>query len=356
MIAARFALVALASLHLACSGAATRTRSSSHPPPAPPTQPQQPAPTPAQVVAPLPAPAPVVSAVERARAASSSLAELTADEASWVRPRLLGALLTATRVLPAPTPVERRDALSLWTLIADASSPADAFDHACEAVTREEPRVACASDSVAWSGADRARVVFAWRSPASATSAVPFTQPLRALSRLGRGLCLVHAERSLRTLDLTVRAPDHESLGRALALMTVSPSLHDMILVRADLRGGGVEAVLSWSIERATADGDLGDDAWPTRCDGHSTVGAEALSGTVPVARAWVRGRSAQGAVLRVGRREWVVTAGDHAASVDVVGVRETGVTVRLGARTALLRFPTQGPGRRGPRVELRGP
>ncbi len=281
--------------------------------------------------------------MERARAASSSLPTLTVDESAWTPPRLLRALIAATRVLPAPTPVERRDTLSLWTLVADASTPPDAFDHACDAITREEPRVACASDSVPWSGADRARVVFAWRAAEGSPAPPGFAQPLRALTRLGAGLCLVHAERSLRTLDVTVRAPDHEALGRALALMTVSPSLRDMILVRADASGSGIEAVLSWSIERATGEADLGEDAWPTRCDARSTVGGGALPGTVPVARALIRGRAAQGAVMRVGRREWLVTAGDHAASVDVVSVRDAGVTVRLGARTAVLRFPPAG-------------
>lgn len=278
--------------------------------------------------------------MERARAASSSLPTLSVDESAWTPPRLLRALIAATRVLPAPTPVEHRDGLSRWTLIADASTPPDAFEHACDAITREEPRVACASDSVPWSGADRARVVFAWKAAEGTPAAPGFAQPLRALTRLGAGLCLVHAERTLRTLDVTVRAPDHEALGRALALMTVSPSLRDMILVRADANGAGIEAVLSWSIERVTGEADLGEDAWPARCDGHSTVGGGALPGTVPVARALIRGRAAQGAVVRVGRREWLVTAGDHAASVDVVSVRDAGVAVRLGARTAVLRFP----------------
>ncbi len=258
-----------------------------------------------------------------------------------MRPRLLGTLLTATRVLPAPTPVDVRDGLSVWTLLADASTEPDRFASACDAITRVEPRVACAADTVAWSGADRARIVFGWKAREDAPAPVGFTQPLRALTRLGEGLCLMHAERTLRTLDVTVRAPDHEALGRALALMTVSPSLSDLILVRTEARGGAIEAVLSWPIDRVTGEADLGDDAWPTRCDGHSTVGGEALPGTVPVARALVRGRAAQGAVMRVGRREWIVSAGDHAASVDVVAVREAGVTVRLGARTAVLRFPS---------------
>lgn len=263
------------------------------------------------------------------------------NDSPWVRERLLAAVISEARAMPAPTRPEARDGANVWTLVADVETDPAAFDGLCDAVQRRVPGVACAADVVAWSGAERARVVFGWRGPLD-LARVSFAQPLLALG-VTSDLCLVRAERTLRTLDVTVRAPDHASLGRALALMAVTPSMSDLILVRAEPAGASLEAVLSWPLARASGEGDLGDRPWPARCDGRSTVGAEALAGTVPVARERVRGR-APGAVLRVGRREWVVTAGDSAASVDVIAVRDAGVTVRMRGRaaTATLRFPAR--------------
>ncbi len=278
------------------------------------------------------------TAVETVRARLDALPLHTADEGAWMRARLLRAVIAATGVLPAPTPVDVRGDTAVWTLVTDAATDPARFERVCDEAARVDRTVACARDTVAWAGAERARVVFGWR--ATSGGAPPGAlQPLRALRRLGEGVCLVHAERTLRTLDLTVRAPDHETLGRALALMTVSPAMQALIVVRAEPVDGAIEAVLSWPLVRGSSALDLGDDPWPVRCDGRSVVGREAVAGTVPVALAWVRGTASQGAVLRVGRREWVLTAGDRAASVDVVTARATGVTVRYGRRTAPLRY-----------------
>ncbi len=284
---------------------------------------------------------PVVSATDRVRASLASLPTLAERDSAWIRERLLAVVISETRAMPAPTRPEARDGANVWTLVADVETDPDAFEGLCDAVLRRVPGVACATDAVPWSGAERARAVFGWRGPLD-VARVSFAQPLLALG-VAPELCLVRAERTLRTLDMTVRAPDHASLGRALALMTVTPSMSDLILVRAEPVGAAVEAVLSWPLARASGEGDLGDRPWPTRCDGRSTVGAEALAGTVPIARERVRGPT-PGAVLRVGRREWVVTTGDAAASVDVIAVREAGVTVRMRGRvaTATLRFPAR--------------
>jgi len=278
---------------------------------------------------------------EALRAAARAREALSLDEAAWVRARLFRAVARATGTLLAPTAPDERDGVSTWTLVADVAVDPSHLAGACEAATREEGRVACAADVVTWAGAERARVTFAWRSPAG-RAPITLAQPLRALSRFGDGLCLTHAERTPRTLDLTVRARDAEAVGRALAVLTVVPGLSDVILVREELRGDSVEAVLSWPLGRVQGAADLAGDAWPTRCDGHSTVGAEARAGTAPVARERVRGTASQGAVVRVGRREWLVTAGDIAAGTAVVGVREVGVMLRTARarRAVLIRFP----------------
>ncbi len=282
-----------------------------------------------------------VSAVEALRATALTHAPLTVDESAWVRSRLLRAVARATGTLLAPTAPEVRDGVSTWTLVADVAVEPQRLAGACDAASREERRVACVTDVVTWAGAERARVIFAWRAPVERPP-LTLAQPLRALSRLGDGLCLAHAERTPRTLDLTVRARDADAVGRALAVLTVVPGLSDLILVREELHGQGVEAVLSWPLDRAQGVADLAGDTWPTRCDGHSTVGADARPGTAPVVRERVRGTASQGAIVRVGRREWLVTAGDTAAGTAVVGVREVGVMLRpaRARRAVLFRFP----------------
>lgn len=285
----------------------------------------------------------VAPALDGLRAAAAAGPALSADEAAWVRARLLRAIARGTGALLAPTAPDARDGVVTWALVADASVDPPRLAGACEAAAREERRVACAADVVTWAGAERARVTFAWRAPAG-RGAVTLAQPLRALSRFGDGLCLAHAERTPRTLDLTVRARDADAVGRALALIAVAPGLSDVILVREELRADGVEAVLSWPLDRAEGPADLAGDAWPTRCDGRSAVASEARPGTAPVARERIRGTAAQGAVVRVGRREWLVTAGDLAAGTAVAGVREAGVMVRpaRARRAVLLRFPPE--------------
>lgn len=291
------------------------------------------------------------SPAERLRAAAGAAPELSVDESAWVRARLLRAVSRATGTLLAPTAPDARDGVVTWSLVADAAVDPPRLANACEAAAREERRVACLADVVPWAGAERARVTFAWRAP-DARAPVTLAQPLRALARFGDGLCLLHAERTPRTLDLTVHTRDVDAIGRALAVLTVAPGLSDLILVREELRGNDVEAVLSWPLDRATGPADLAGDPWPPRCDGRSAVGGEARAGTAPVARERVRGAAAQGAVVRVGRREWLVTAGDTAAGTSVVGIRDVGIMLRpaRSPRAVLMRFPPPPPaGRRLP-------
>jgi hypothetical protein len=281
--------------------------------------------------------------VSSLRAAARTAPELTVEEGSWIRPKLLRTLARATGVLLAPTALETRDGVVTWALLADANVEPPRLASACDAVLRDDPRVRCVTDTVAWAGAERARVSLAWRVASQTTGAgITFVQPLRALARFGEGVCLLHAERTPRTLDLTVRARDAEAIGSMLAFVTVTPGLSDLILVREELRGHGIEAVLSWPLDRATGPGDLRDDPWPARCEGRSVVGQDVRPGTLPVLRERILGTVSQGVVLRAGRREWLLTAGDMVAGTTVQGVRETGVMLLppRARRAVLVRFP----------------
>lgn len=286
------------------------------------------------------------SALDRVHASVGSLAEIPASEAAWLRVRVLDAILEATGALPSPTPPRDRDGATIWGLITVTQGDIARVMGVCERVTAGEPRVACATDMVEWSGSERARVVLGWRATAGQPAALTLAQPLRALSRVG-GTCLVHAERTLRTLDLTVRVADTAALGRALALLTVSPGLSDLIVARTEPHGAGLEAVLSWPLDGRDADhADMGDDAWPERCDGSSTAGTDVAARTAPVARLLVTGTRAKGAVLAAGRREWVVTLGDHVAAATLLDVNERGASVRLTGRALPVLLPWRAPRR----------
>lgn len=246
-------------------------------------------------------------------------AVIPAEEAAWLPSRVLGAVVDATGALPAPTPPRRSEDRVTWSLVAPPE--ARSLDGACEALARFDARLACAVDTVTWAGSARARLAVGWRAQ-DAPSTVTLAQPLRALARLARGLCLVSAQRTLRTLDLTVRADTPPALGRALGMMATAPGLRDLILVRTEPRGEGLEAVLSWPIERVRdAPATMGDDPWPARCGGASAVGGGVLLGTMPTLRAMVDGTAARGAVLAAGRQEWLVTVGDRVNSVAVLRV-----------------------------------
>ncbi|MFO0629026.1 MAG: hypothetical protein U0325_25855 [Polyangiales bacterium] len=195
-----------------------------------------------------------------------------------------------------------------------------------------------------WAGASRARVAVGWRAEESRPP-VTLAQPLRALSRLGADVCLLHAQVTLRTVDLTVRVTNAETLGRTLAVMAVSPGMGGLILVRMEPAGDGLRALLSWPTDRVV-DGaaDLDDDPWPRRCDGVSTVGAGMAAGTLPAMRAAVTGRAAQGAVVTLGRQAWMVTAGDVVGDAVVQRVEPARlVLTRRGREVAIRRAADAG-------------
>lgn len=284
--------------------------------------------TDAAMVTDAPAPRP---AHERVAAALMTAAVIPAEEAAWLPARALGALYDATGALPAPTPPRFSEDRVTWSLVAPPE--VRALEGACEALARFEPRVVCAVDTVSWAGADRPRVALGWRAERGAP-AVTLAQPLRALARLGRGVCLASAQRTLRTLDLTVRADAPPSLGRALAMMATAPGLRDLILVRSEARGEGIEAVLSWPIDRVRdAPATMGADPWPTRCEGASRVADAAPRGTLPTVRALITGDVARGAVLAAGRQEWVLTAGDRIAGATVARVEADHVALGVPGR-----------------------
>ena len=273
------------------------------------------------VVAPPPPDARLVVA-----AALPGLEPVAAEAAPWVPSTVLRAVLRSSGELPLPGAPDRQDDRVTWTLLLPASAPAAAAATACAAV-QADSHIACASDRVEHVGRMRDRIVVAWREP-SAPSVVSRYQPLRALARLGRGVCLVSAQETAQTLDLMVRADDAPALGETLALLTVSPGLRALITVRVEPQGDGLLAMLSWPFTRATTN-DLGDDPWPPRCHGALDLAASRPRGTLPVARAFVPGARAQGAVLTAGRTAWVVTVGDRVARSTVGAIDASGVTLR---------------------------
>ena len=311
------AIVPVALLALSCRAAAPSPR------------PRPPLPPPTPIAPPAAAPS-APDAVAVVAAALPRLAPVGADAAPWIPSRVLGAVLRASGELPLPgAPSSREDGVT-WTLLLAASAPATAASAACEAVTAD-PQLACATDRVEHVGRLRDRVVVAWREPA-APAAVSRYQPLRALARLARRVCLVSAQETAETLDLTVRAADAAALGETLALLTVSPGLRALITVRIEPQGEALLATLSWPTGRATVD-DLGDDPWPARCEGALDLAAALPAGTLPVARRFVAGTRAQGAVVTAGRVAWVVTAGDRVARATVLAIDAGGLTLgRPGA------------------------
>ncbi|MDO9016173.1 MAG: hypothetical protein Q8S73_35755 [Deltaproteobacteria bacterium] len=312
------AIVPVALLALSCSATA---------PPPRPSAPRTPDDAgPPAVVTPAATPTPPPDARLVVAGALAGLEPVAAEAAPWVPPAVLGAVLRASGELPLPGAPERHDDRVTWALLLPASAPATAAATACAAVTAD-PHLACASDRVEHVGRLRDRVVVGWREP-TAPSAVSRYQPLRALARLGRGVCLVSAQQTAETLDLTVRADDAPALGETLALLTVSPGLRALITVRIEPQGEALLATLSWPSGRATT-ADLGDDPWPTRCNGAAEIGAALPAGTLPVARSFVAGSRAQGAVLTAGRAAWVVTVGDRVARSTVRAIDATGVTVQ---------------------------
>jgi hypothetical protein len=265
---------------------------------------------------------------------------LTSEEAAWWPARVLPRVSQHWGALPTPGAPRTDGDVTVWPLLAASAVPAGASEALCAALTADDPRVACAHDTTPWRGAARDRVVLGWRAQPGEVP-VSAVQPLRALARVGAGLCVVRVQRTEATLDVTVQAADAAGVGAALAGLVVSPGLRTLLVVRVEPRGDGVEALLSWPVRvqgEAEAVPSLGDAPWPARCGGVARMGEDAPRGTVPVPVLRVDGAQGGGAFLRVGRAVWGAAVGDAVAGWTLRAVTARGVAL-------------QGPGQPRPRV-----
>ncbi len=271
------------------------------------------------------------SALERVRAETPSREPLSAEEAAWWPSRVLPRVAEHWGALPTPGAPRTEAGTTVWPLLAASTVPAGASAALCAALATAEPRGVCAFDQELWRGALRDRVVLGWRG-VEGPVLMSAVQPLRALARSTGGLCLVQVQRTEATLDMTVRAGDPAVLGAALAALVVSPGLASLLVVRVEPRGDGLEALLSWPTRgRAGSRGamTLGDDPWPTRCDGQNRVAEGTPRGTLPVPLLPIDGASARGAFVRVGRPVWAVTVGDEVAGWTVRAITPRGLAVQ---------------------------
>lgn len=277
--------------------------------------------------------APTVTATEQIQRGMAALPVVPGPEAAWFPARILAMVVDQAHLLPSTAPPSFHDDQVVWTLLAQPRAESDRLRAVCDAVVRAEPRVVCATEPTEWNGSLRTRALFGWRASHGRPDPT-LAHPLRALSRLGAGVCLVSAQRTLRTLDLTVRVPDAEVLGRSLALMSAVPFLSDLIMVRSEPHGDGLEAVLSWPLDRADpARADLADDLWPPRCDNASALARDARAQTLPIARMFITGARAHGAVLTVNHRDWLATEGDTVAGATISAITDAAVTLRMPGR-----------------------
>jgi hypothetical protein len=261
--------------------------------------------------------------------------EVTPGEVSaWFPMRIIEVIARTSGGLPAPSaPRFERDAV-LWSVAlppVEHTLGASEREAVCTEMQRIEPRIACETDAATLQGTERARWVFAWRSPDPLPRANLAT-PLRALSRVGDRACLRSFERTLHTVELGITTRDLRGLGETLALLAAAPRLADLVLVRAENRPGDVRAELSWSTDRADrAVIDMQDDSWPTRCGGRS----ELLAGDATALRALfaARGTRAQGAVIERASRQWIVTVGDRVGDAEVLAVGERALRVERSVR-----------------------
>ncbi|MBI5515844.1 MAG: hypothetical protein HY909_18825 [Deltaproteobacteria bacterium] len=326
----RAAAVTLAAALQAC--ASTPRRTAPHSTLQPPTSTVEVLPPPPAPPPPAPEP-PLPDAVAAVGAAVGALPEVHGEAHAWLPSRLLGVLAERSGALPVPSAPTEAGGVTRWVLLGVTGTAVSSLSGACPAVTEALPQVACALDAVELRGARRPRLVLAWRGAGVRPSAT-VALPLRALARVGPGVCLVSAQRALRTLDLVLRADSTAALGRALAMLTAVPGLSSVLVARTEPRGGGLEAVLSWTLDRADRDrAELEEDPWPARCDGASVVGQEAAAGALPVVVGRVDGAQARGAVVSLAHREWLVTLGDRVGTWTVAGLSAAEVTVRASPR-----------------------
>jgi hypothetical protein len=326
----------------------------------------RPAATPAPGTTPALAPT-EPAASDRVRALLDGTPVVPVDEAAWFPFRVLQIAARVSGELPAPTAPQVVGDTVVWSLVAPVGADRDAGPRAavCSEVSRLESRIVCAVDRVTVGAAERARMAFGWRRASGETTA-DLATPLRALSRLDTGMCLVSAERTLRTLEIRVRAPSVQALGTSLALIAAAPRLSDLILLGREAgggAGGGGVYHLSWPTDRVDRDtGTLGADPWPSRCDEHAMVGGDAPSRARAMALVSIEGERARGAVVALAQHEWLVTDDDQLGDATVASVTPRGVYLRRGvsprARPILARFAPRASGSapsRGPAVQHPG-
>ncbi len=286
------------------------------------------------------------TAVDRVRSAVAELPVIGAAESAWFPLRVLEAAARGRGDLPATTaPIVAGDAM-IWSVVWPPTARTNVSEHApvCDDLTRADPRIACAVDQIEIGATDRVRLTVGWRR-GPGEIAVDLATPLRALVRIGSPPCLVSAERTLHTIDVTLRAADLSVIGRALALMAAAPRMSDVLMVRSEPAAGGLEVLLSWPTDRADrTTGNLASDAWPSRCEARPPLGAQDPPRGPVSARALIRGERVQGAVVSFGRHEWIVTEGDHVGDAAITAVSGRGVWLRRGrnprARATLIAFP----------------
>jgi hypothetical protein len=279
-------------------------------------------------------------------ASVGALPEVHGEAHAWLPSRLLGLIAERAGALPVPSAPETSAGVTRWVLLGVSGTAVASLQGVCPELAREVPAVACALDRVELRGARRPRLVLAWRG-AGERPAATVGLPLRALSRAGPGLCLVSAQRALRTLDVVLRADSTAALGRALAVLTAVPGLSSVLVARTEPRGGGLEAVLSWPLDRADRErAELDDDPWPARCDGANAVGQEAAAGALPTVVGLVTGARDRGAVVSIAHREWLVTVGDRVGTWTLTAIAAGEVTVRASPQGRAVRLRAARPGR----------
>ena len=299
--------------------------------------------------------------MDRVRASLAALAPTPAGRSAWIPFEVFTEIHRIAHVLPAPTAPEVTSDHVVWSLVVppERHLPELAtLEHVCAELHTRLPSVACTVDTVDVSASDRIRYAVAWRIEGE-RSRPDLGIALRALARIELGVCVAAIERTARTLELRVEAPDLSVFGTTLALLAVAPAMSDVTVVEMDSSRLPVRALLVWPTDRADAQRvELADAPWPARCRGHSTVAADAAAHAPVRAVALIAGRNATGAIVGVERREWLVTVGDHVADATVTAIDASGVALQRGhaarARAVVSAFPPEsGSAQRTPRTSV---
>jgi hypothetical protein len=226
----------------------------------------------------------------------------------------------------------------------------------CGAVEHADARVACSHDVVAVGARDAPRFAVGWRQGEAAPRG-DLALPLRAIARFAGGVCVLDVERTLYTLEIRLLAPDIAALGHLLALAAAVPGLATMVVVESQPTSAGLRVRISWPTDRIDRErGNLVNDAWPARCTGATHADEHASPRATFDALARIDGSTGHGAIVRVDRRQWLVTEGDTVGPYQIAAagprellVRRTGTRGR--PRRVVYRAP-EGSGAASPAPE----